>query len=460
MAGSRSDDCQPSNPHSSAPTLPVPIFDSCQQIPIIYSSSCLMHDGRACAHGAQGCARGRPEIRLAGRRRVTACKESRRSGLVFADELRTDPGVSSLRSVGTSMGEEAKQEEAVKGAEAPPAPPMKQEEKPAEEKKEEEKKEEAKPSPPPPIVLFVGLHCVGCAKKIERTILKCKGVEAVETNIEKNEVIVRGDVDPQALCAQLRKKTSRNAKLLSPLPPPPPTVDAPDAKNSESKAAPSQVSGVSTVELLVNMHCEACAQQLRKKILKMKGVQVAETDLNTKKVTVMGTMNEDKLVEYIHRRTGKFAKINPPAAPVEEKKADDAKEFEETEKKIDDEKATDQKNEEVALKKVEANKEEKTVEEGGGNEPKKEEQAASTDEEMMKRMVYWNGSSGYMMNNQEDDMGKRVVLMHHWMPMPMPMSSMLIPTSTMYPLELQPRMPPPPPPQLFSDENPNACCIS
>lgn len=44
----------------------------------------------------------------------------------------------------------------------------KQEEKPAEEKKEE-------PKPPSPCVLFVDLHCVGCAKKIERSIMKMRG---------------------------------------------------------------------------------------------------------------------------------------------------------------------------------------------------------------------------------------------------------------------------------------------
>ena len=42
-----------------------------------------------------------------------------------------------------------------------------------EEKPEEEKKEE--PKPPSPCVLFVDLHCVGCAKKIERYIMKMRG---------------------------------------------------------------------------------------------------------------------------------------------------------------------------------------------------------------------------------------------------------------------------------------------
>lgn len=45
----------------------------------------------------------------------------------------------------------------------------KKDEKPAEEKKEE-------PKPPSPFVLFVDLHCVGCAKKIEKTIMRITGL--------------------------------------------------------------------------------------------------------------------------------------------------------------------------------------------------------------------------------------------------------------------------------------------
>lgn len=44
------------------------------------------------------------------------------------------------------------------------------------EEKTEEKNVEANTSPPNPVILFVDLHCVGCAKKIERTILKYRGL--------------------------------------------------------------------------------------------------------------------------------------------------------------------------------------------------------------------------------------------------------------------------------------------
>jgi hypothetical protein len=100
-------------------------------------------------------------------------------------------------------------------------------------------------------------------------------VEGVEVDMVQNQVTVKGIVDPQGICDRLRKRTMRNAVVISPPPPPPPAEgDAAAANEVPPPPLPvvhSQVSEVRTVELLVNMHCEACAQQLQKKILKMRG---------------------------------------------------------------------------------------------------------------------------------------------------------------------------------------------
>uniref|UniRef100_A0A1D1XJH0 HMA domain-containing protein n=1 Tax=Anthurium amnicola TaxID=1678845 RepID=A0A1D1XJH0_9ARAE len=314
------------------------------------------------------------------------------------------------------MGEEAKKEEPK--AEAKPEE-SKEEEKKEEktEEKEEGKKEEAKPSSPPPTVLFLDLHCVGCAKKIERTIMKCRGVEAVEVDMAKNQVTVKGIVDPQALCERIRKRTMRNAKVLSPLPPAEGDATKIDAP------APQNVSGVTTVELHVNMHCEACARLLQRKILKMTGVQAAETNLISGKVTVTGTMNADKLVEYVYRRTRKLAKVVPQPPKEEEAKE------EEGEKPSQEEKG-ENKEEEKAEKKEEEKPSQQQDDSGeGGKEEKPEEGEGSTnpvtavvgEDDMAKKMMYW-GAAVY--------------------------------GAPIYVIE---RLPPP---QLFSDENPNACCIS
>ncbi|KAH6813602.1 Heavy metal transport/detoxification superfamily protein [Perilla frutescens var. frutescens] len=253
---------------------------------------------------------------------------------------------------------------------------------------------------PLPLVLFVDLHCVGCAKKIERSILKIRGVEGVAIDMTKNEVTIKGVVEPQAVCNRIMKKTKRNAKVLSPLP------------EAEGEPLPqvvaSQVTGLITIELNVNMHCEACAEQLKKKILKMK-VRTAETELSSGKVTVTGTMDADRLVDYVYRRTKKQAKIVPqpePEKPPEEspkpeEKAEEAKPAEE-EKKEEGEKRDSPPEEEKKEDGGDAEEEVKSV----------EEQAAA-----MYKMMYHNYQPIYVV--------ERI----------------------------------PPAPQLFSDENPNACTI-
>ncbi|KDP37574.1 hypothetical protein JCGZ_08265 [Jatropha curcas] len=309
------------------------------------------------------------------------------------------------------MGEEAKQAEA--------KPEAKPEEK-AEEKKEEKKEE---PKPPSPFVLFVDLHCVGCAKKIEKSIMKIRGVEGVVIDMAQNQVTIKGIIEPQAVCNRITKKTKRRAKVLSPLP------------EAEGEPMPqlvkSQVSESTTVELNVNMHCEACAEQLKRKILKMRGVQTATTELSTGKVTVTGTMDPEKLVDYVYRRTKKQAKLVPqpepepekkeeekPAAAPEEAKPAEEKKEENTEKKEEQKppeapESNDKKGEE---NKDPQNNNTENKEEEAKKEEANSEIISAIDEENMKRMMYYY-----------------------------------------QPLYVIERIPPP---QLFSDENPNACSIS
>lgn len=44
------------------------------------------------------------------------------------------------------------------------------------------------------------------------------GVEGVVIDMAKNEVTVKGIVEPQAVCNKIMKRTKRKAKVLSPLP--------------------------------------------------------------------------------------------------------------------------------------------------------------------------------------------------------------------------------------------------
>lgn len=309
------------------------------------------------------------------------------------------------------MGEEVKQEQAP--VEAKP------EEKKVEEKKEEGKAEEEKkkeePKPPSPFVLFIDLHCVGCAKKIEKSILRMRGVEGVVIDMSQNQVTIKGIVEPQAICTKIMKKTKRRAKVLSPLP----AVEG----DPIPEVVASQVSGLTTVELNVNMHCEACALQLKKKILKMKGVRTVETELSCGKVKVSGSMDGDRLVDYVYRRTKKQAKIVPqPEVVAENPPQEEAK-------------PEEQKKEEEKKAGAEDNKKEEEKKEGEGEKPgppQPEEEKKEGD----------GGEEVVMVNsiNGEEIMMQKMIMYHQYQPL--------------YFIERIPA------PQLFSDENPNACCIS
>ncbi|XAR52116.1 hypothetical protein NMG60_11020022 [Bertholletia excelsa] len=303
------------------------------------------------------------------------------------------------------MGEEVKQEQ---------ANPEEKKEKQTKEKKEEktEEKMEEEPKPPPLFVLLVDLHCVGCAKKIERSILKIRGVERVVTDMSQNQVTIKGVVEPQAVCDRITKKTKRRAQVLSPLPP------------AEGEPLPqlvnSQVRGLTTVELNVNMHCEACAEQLKTKILKMRGVRTATTEFSTGKVMVTGTMDADKLVDYVYRRTKKQAKIVLPPEP--EKPAE-----------AEAEPKAEEKKDEPAAAPAEEPKQEEKKEENAGEKPPEEEKKTGESKEEGKN----NEGEAQSMVTEEQRMQR---MMYYYEPL--------------YVIE---RIPPP---QLFSDENPNACCIT
>ncbi|XP_020221787.1 heavy metal-associated isoprenylated plant protein 9 [Cajanus cajan] len=317
------------------------------------------------------------------------------------------------------MGEEAKQE--------PPKGESMSEENPEDEKKEEKPVEEKKePKPPSLCVLFVELHCVGCAKKIKRSIMKMRGVEGVVIDMAKNEVTIKGIVEPQAICNIITKKAMKKAQVISPLP------------EAEGEPIPevvtSQASEPVTVELNVNMHCVACAEQLKRKILKMRGVQRTVTEFSPGKVTVTGTMDANKLVEYVYRRTKKQVKIVPQPEP---EKKEENNEFE---KPVAEEaKAEEEKEENAEKKEEEKPEEEAEIEEGDINENENEEEKSV--EEEAKKEVGGGDENGMVLKvDDETESMEKVMYYNHYQPL--------------YVIE---RIPPP---QLFSDENPNACCIS
>ncbi|KAI3673618.1 hypothetical protein L6452_39742 [Arctium lappa] len=196
------------------------------------------------------------------------------------------------------------------------------------EKKEEKSKDALPPSPPPEVVLRVFMHCEGCARKVRRCLKGFEGVEDVFTDCKTHKVVVKGEkADPMKVLERVQKKSNRKVELLSPVPKPPAPeeVKKPEEqeppKPEEKKDEPPPVI---TVVLKVHMQCEGCAQEIRKRILKMKGVESVVPDLKNSQVAVKGTFPAAELVDYVHRRTGKQAAIvkQDPEPKKEEKKND------------------------------------------------------------------------------------------------------------------------------------------
>ncbi|KAF5198819.1 Heavy metal-associated isoprenylated plant protein [Thalictrum thalictroides] len=284
------------------------------------------------------------------------------------------------------MGEEAKQEE------------VKAETKPEVEKKAEEKKEESKP--PSPVVLFVDLHCVGCAKKIERSLMRYR-------DMAQNQITVKGVVDPQALCMLIQKKTKRRASVLSPMP-------AAEGEQPTPQLVTSQVSGLTTIELNVNMHW----------------VQSAEADSVTSKVTVTGTMDAQHLVDYVYRRTKKQAQVVPQPEPPAD-----------PEPKPEPEKTQEKKEGDINAAE-ETPKAEEKIEENAEKAPEEENKSEDS-----------NGGTGKdekVDQSKEDIINVEELKIHE----EIRNARMMYYYPPLYHIE---RIPPP---QIFSDENPNACCIS
>ncbi|KAE8657148.1 palmitoyl-acyl carrier protein thioesterase [Hibiscus syriacus] len=154
-----------------------------------------------------------------------------------------------------------------------------EEKKPAEEKDGEkplkEGKEETKEETPPPqeIFLKVYMHCEGCARKVRRCLNGFQGIEDVIIDCKSNKVVVKGEkADPLKVLERVQRKSHRKVELLSPVPKPPaPEEKKPEEKEKykpeEKKEEPVPI----TVVLKVHMHCEACAQEIKKRIQRMKG---------------------------------------------------------------------------------------------------------------------------------------------------------------------------------------------
>ncbi|XP_030527396.1 heavy metal-associated isoprenylated plant protein 8-like [Rhodamnia argentea] len=170
------------------------------------------------------------------------------------------------------------------------------------------------------VKLKVNMHCKGCADTVRNCLRGFDGVEEIITNMEKHEVIVKGEnVDIVKVLERLRKKYNKNAELISP--------ELPKIKKEEEK---KKEIPVKTVALKIFMHCEGCVRDIKKIIYQMEGVLSVKPDMARGTVAIKGAVDPPRLVEHIKKRTGKHAEIVKEEAKKDmegkEKKKGEAKE--------------------------------------------------------------------------------------------------------------------------------------
>ncbi|KAF5932895.1 hypothetical protein HYC85_029066 [Camellia sinensis] len=368
--------------------------------------------------------------------------------------------------------QEEKKPEEKKMEEKQPEEPKKAEEKkeepkaekPSEDKNEDKKAEEPKDPPPPPPPQEIVLRCLHALRRLrqkgppmpeklrrsKKTIIFL-GVEEVETDCKTHKVVVKGaKADPVKVLERVQMKSHRQVELLSPIPKPPAPEDAKKADEKEV-AKPldkKQEPQVITVVLKIYMHCEACSQEIKRRILRMDGVESVEPDLKSSQVTVKGVLDPPKLVEYVYKRTGKQALIVKQEA---EKKVEEEKPKEE--KKADDggaKAAATEKKDGGGEAAVAAPPEAVVVAEGEG----------ANVVELKKNEFYYNYPHNYQINPYPDPYPNPYPNTNPY-PYPYPNTNPYpypypAPMSELYAYPPQHAYPPP---QMFSDENPNACSV-
>lgn len=283
-------------------------------------------------------------------------------------------------------------------------------------------KDQAPPPPPPEIVLKVYMHCEGCARKVRRCLRGFEGVEDVITDCKTHKVVVKGEkADPLKVLDRVQRKSHRQVELLSPIPKPPaPEEPKPEEKEKPKPEEKKEEPQIVTVVLRVHMHCEACAQEIKKRILRMKGVDAVEADLKGSQVSVTGVFDPPKLVDYVYKRTGKHAMI---VKTDPEKKEKEAEAKETKEEKPNEESGKEKKSDDGGESKE--SKESNKESEGGGGGGGDGEAKAAVEVAPEETIVVELKENEYFQQYPQR-----------------------------YTMEMYAY-----PPQIFSDENPNACSV-
>ncbi|XP_027102866.1 heavy metal-associated isoprenylated plant protein 4-like [Coffea arabica] len=195
-----------------------------------------------------------------------------------------------------------------------------------EEKKEKEKvKVKEKEIEVITAVYKINLHCPKCAHDIRRPLLRIPGVHSADIKHEKNEVTIKGAIVAKKMHERLQKWSKKKVELISET----------KVKEAEKGAKETKKETIKTILIKSYMHCAECEREIRKRLLKHKGIHNVKTDIKAQTISIEGVIESEKLLTYMRKKVHKYAEIIPPKAKEKEKeKKDEKKEKEKIEVKI------------------------------------------------------------------------------------------------------------------------------
>jgi len=147
-----------------------------------------------------------------------------------------------------------------------------------------------------------------------------------------NRVVVSGTADAAALKARLEAKTKKAVEIISagsgpkrPAPAAEPKDAGAGEKKADKDASPKEEKEKKqppeekkpkeeTVLLKIRLHCDGCADRIRRRIYKIKGVKDVVLDSNAKdEVKVRGTMDIPAMLSYLKEKLNRDVEAVAPA---------------------------------------------------------------------------------------------------------------------------------------------------
>ncbi|XP_055808055.1 heavy metal-associated isoprenylated plant protein 4 isoform X2 [Solanum dulcamara] len=147
-------------------------------------------------------------------------------------------------------------------------------------------------------VYKVRLHCPKCAHDIRKPLLRTQGVHTVDVKFEKDEVTVKGAIDAKKIHQRLEKWSKKKVEIVS------------QTKVKEvEKEKEVKMETIKTTTLKVYMHCNKCELDLKRRLLKHKGIYTVKTDFKAQTITVETILEAEKVVTYVTKTFGKHVEI-------------------------------------------------------------------------------------------------------------------------------------------------------